>query len=122
MELKYDNDKNICSIKLTGLLTRDIILHAFDASVSHVNHKSGMGRLWDFTEADLSLLTSDTIQAMAQYSRKFPKGINDVKVAIAVKRDLEYGLSKIFQAFSSQAKTNIEIFRSLEEAEEWVST
>lgn len=122
MELKYDNDKNICKIKLSGLLTRDIILHAFDASVSHINHKTGMGRLWDFTEADLSLLNSDTIQAMAQYSLRFPKGINDVKVAFAVARDLEYGLSKIFQAFSSKAKTKIEVFRSIEGAEEWLST
>ena len=122
MELKVNSDKNYCTIKLTGLLTRDMILHAFDASVSHIHHISGMGRLWDFTEADLSLLNSNTIQAMAHYSLKFPKGINDVKVAFAVTRDLEYGLTKIFEAFSAKAKTNIEIFRSLEEAQEWVST
>ena len=120
MHLKYNKDKKFCTIKLNGLLTRDAILHAFDASVSHINHKPGMGRLWDFTEADLSLLNSNTIHAMAQYSLKFPKGINDVKVAFAVARDLEYGLSKIFQAFSSQANTKIEVFRSLQEAEAWL--
>jgi hypothetical protein len=121
MQLKYDKDKNFCKIKLKGLLTRDAILHAFDASVSHINHQAGMGRLWDFTEADLSLFSSDTIQAIAQYSLRFPKGINDVKVAFAVERDLEYGLSKIFQAFSSKAKTKVEVFRSLQEAEQWLT-
>ena len=121
MELKYNKDKKFCIIKLKGLLTRDAILHAFDASVSHINHLPGMGRLWDFIEADLSLLNSNTIQEMAQYLLKFPKGINDVKVAFAVNRDLEYGLTKMFEAFSSKGKTKIDIFRSLEEAEEWIS-
>ena len=120
MELKYRAEKNYCIIKLKGLLTKDTILHAFDASVSHINYKNGMGRLWDFTEGDLSLFDTNTIQAMAQYSLKFPPGVNDVKVAFAVKRDLEYGLSKMFEAFSAKAKTSIQVFRSLQEAEEWI--
>lgn len=121
MKLKYFKDKKYCIIKLKGLLTKEIILHAFDASVSHINYEMGMGRLWDFTEADLSKLDSNTIQSMAQHSQKFAPGINDVKVAFVVKRDLEYGLTKMFEAFSYKAKVNIQIFRSLQEAGEWIS-
>lgn len=120
MDLKFDKDKNICVIKLTGLLSRDTILHAFDAAVSHVNYQPGMGRLWDFRKADLSLITAETISSMAKYSMNFPAGINDVKVAFAVTRDLEYGLTRMFESFSAQAKTKINVFKSLEEAEDWL--
>jgi len=60
--------------------------------------------------------------SMAQYSLAFPKGINDVKVAFVVKRDPELGFANMFKSFASKTKTPIEVFRSIEEAEEWLST
>jgi hypothetical protein len=77
-----------------------------------------MGRLWDFREADLSSLTTDTVKQMAQYSLKFPPGINDVKVAFVTIRPLEYGLSRMFE-MASCAKTPISVFELIEEAENW---
>jgi len=122
LELNYNKEKNYCTIKLKGILSRDEILHAFNAAVSHIYHVPGMGRLWDFCEADLSLLSSDTINSMAQYSLRFPNGINNVKVAFVVGRELEYGLTRMFEAFSSNAKTTIKIFKSLEQAKKWISS
>lgn len=78
-----------------------------------------MGRLWDFRNADLSSLDAKTIVAMAQYSLKFSSGINDVKVAFVTNSDLVYGLSRMFE-LSSEAKTPIEVFRSVSKAEKWM--
>ena len=81
MNLRIDEEKNIAYIKLSGLLSKEVILSAFDITVSDKRQKKGMGRLWDFRDADLSSLASETITEMAQYSLRFPPGINDVKVA-----------------------------------------
>ena len=119
MEQKIDEENNVVYIKLSGLLSQKVILGAFDLTVSDKRYKKGMGRLWDFRGADLSSLGSGTIAAMAQYSLKFPPGINDVKVAFVTSTDLEYGLSRMFQN-SSAAKTPIRVFRAMDPAEKWI--
>ena len=119
MELKVDKTKNIAHIKLTGSLDSKEILDAFDTVVADKKYKKGMGRLWDFREADLSSLTTDTVKQMAQYSLKFPQGINDVKVAFVTSRPLEYGLSRMFE-MASRAKTPIGVFKTMDEALKWM--
>ena len=119
MDLRIDEEKNIAYIKLSGLLSKKVILSAFDLTVSDKRYKKGMGRLWDFRDADLSSLYSETITKMAQYSLRFPPGINDVKVAFVTSRNLEYGLSRMFEIMS-KATTPIFVFRAMDEAEKWM--
>ena len=119
MDLRIDEEKNIAYIKLSGLLSKKVILSAFDLIVSDKRYKNGMGRLWDFRDADLSSLDSETITEMAQYSLRFPPGINDVKVVFVTSRNLEYGLSRMFE-MSSEAMTPIRVFRAMDEAEKWM--
>jgi hypothetical protein len=121
MDLRTDDVKNIAYIKLSGPLNKQIILDAFDAVVSDEGYGKGMGRLWDFRDADLSALDATTIAEMAQYSQRFPPGINDVKVAFVAGRPLEFGLSRMFEAFSADAKTQISVFSSMEDAEAWMA-
>jgi len=119
MDLRIDEKKNIAYIKLSGLLIKEVIFRALDSTVSDRRYKKGMGRLWDFRDADLSLLDLDVVKEMAQYSLRFPPGINDVKVAFLTSRNLEYGLSRMFELLS-HAKTPIHVFRAMDEAEKWM--
>lgn len=119
MDLHIDEEKNIAYIKLSGQLSKKAILSAFDLAVADERYKNGMGRLWDFRDADLSSFDTATVMEMAQYSKRFPPGINSVKVAFVVSRDLEYGLSRMFQ-MSSEARTPIQVFRTMAEAEKWM--
>jgi len=68
MDLLINEEKNIAHIKLSGILDKKTILNAFDLTVSDKRYKNGMGRLWDFRDADLSTLDYSTINDMAQYS------------------------------------------------------
>lgn len=120
MELRFDQAKSIAHIKLSGLLSSADILDAFDAAVAHPDYRKGMARLWDFQDADLSSLDSATIAMMAQHSTKYPPGINDVKVAFVAGRGLEFGLSRMFTAFSEEARTKISVFYSRSDAEDWL--
>ncbi len=119
MNLQIDEEKNIAYIKLSGQLDKKAILDTFDLTVSDKRYKNGMGRLWDFRDADLSSLKSETVIEMAQYSKTFPKGINDVKVAFVASGDFEYGLSRMFE-MSSKSNTPIMVFRTMEDAENWL--
>ena len=121
IDLRIDEIKNIAYIKITGKVRSKDILNAFDLAVSSENYKKGMGRLWDFTEIDLTSLESSAIPTMAQYSSKFPAGIRDVKVAFAVKNPMEYGLTRMFQTYSDiYANSQVMVFNTIKEAEEWM--
>lgn len=121
MDLRIDDTKNIAYIKIKGKVRSKDILDAFDTAVASKEYKKGMGRLWDFTEIDLTLLESDVIPTMAQHSLKYPPGIRDVKVAFVVNRSLEYGLTRMFQTYSEMyAESQVMIFNNFEEAEEWM--
>ena len=106
---------------MTGAGSSKDILNAFDVAVSDGKYKKGMGRLWDFTDIDLSSLDSDVIPKMAEHSLSFPPGINDVKVAFVVTKTMEYGLARMFQIYSDlNAKTQVRIFDSIDKAERWM--
>ena len=121
MDLRIDETKNIAYIKITGKVRSRDILDAFDLAVSSEKYKKGMGRLWDFTEIDLSSLGSNVIPSMAQYSLNFPEGIRDVKVAFVVSVSFEYGLTRMFQTYSDMyAKSQVMVFDTVEKAEEWM--
>ena len=122
MKLSFDKNGKFVHIKFTGKLTAVEILKAFDVAVYHKNYQPGMGRLWDFTDADLSDFTSGIISEMAQYSLKFPEGINDVKVAFVVSRTVEYGLARMFEAFSNKANTKIMVYYDMNNAVKWLSS
>lgn len=121
MPIQIDESKNIAYIKMIGKVTSKDILQALDLAVSSEKYKKGMGRLWDFTEIDLSSLESELIPTMAQYSLKFPSGIRDVKVSFVVNKPLAYGLTRMFKTYSDlYAKSQVRIFDSLDEAEAWM--
>jgi hypothetical protein len=121
MDLRFDETKRIAYIKLTGLMSKKIILDAFDATVSDEKYRNGMGRLWDFRDADLSSMDTATIAEMARYSLRFPPGIKDVKVAFVARRELEFGLSRMFEAYSTETETSISVFYTMKDAEAWMS-
>jgi hypothetical protein len=80
-----------------------------------------MARLWDYRGADLSALDSDAIADLTRHPMKYPTGVDDVKVAFVVGRKLEYGLFRMFEAFSSDGRTSIDVFYDMDEAEAWLT-
>jgi len=122
MEIRIDADRNIAYIRLTGLLSREIILVAFDAAVADPEYRPGMGRLWDFRASDMSQLDASTVASMAKHASQYPPGINDVKVAFVAERALEFGMGRLFGAHAEDEKTPVAVFYDMEEAEAWITS
>ncbi len=120
MNIKFaENDKYV-QIKLSGRITAVEILNAFDTTVYHNNYKPGMGRVWDFREADLSDLSAGIIYELAHYSLGFSAGINDVKVSYVVSRSNEYNVMRMLQTFSQGTKTQTMVYYNIANAIKWV--
>ena len=121
MELRIDAARNIARIRITGPLDKQDLLRAFDTVVADKRYRKGMSRLWDYRGADLSALDSDAIADLTRQPMKYSAGVDDVKVAFVVGRKLEYGLSRMFEAFSADGRTSIDVFYDMEEAEAWLT-
>jgi len=70
MDLNFDEEKGIAYIKLSGSLNRKTILGAFDTAVFDKKYKNGMGRLWDFRDADLSSMQAGTRRSVLSCNLK----------------------------------------------------
>lgn len=120
MNIKFVESDNYVQIKLSGRITAVDILKAFDNAVYHKNYKPGMGRLWDFRDADLSDLSAGIISNIAQYSRGFSDGINDVKVSYVVGQPNQYNVMRMLQTFSQGTKTKITVYYDIDNAKKWI--
>ncbi len=78
--------------------------------------------LWDFSGADASGIESDEVREIARLTRKYADIRKGGRTALVFSGDLEFGLGRMFTAFSRFEETPYEFgcFRSLEKAKEWL--
>ena len=79
--------------------------------------------LADLSEADLGSLTTDGIQALADYFKSMSTDRNVAsmkKTAIYAPETLTFGLSRMYSAFAFESSQNIEVFSEREEAIKWL--
>jgi hypothetical protein len=79
--------------------------------------------LWDLTGADFSQINGDDMQEIAEFVKQnAPREIYG-RIALVSASSLAFGLARMFEALTDHAglPVKMNVFRSLEEAEEWVS-
>jgi hypothetical protein len=119
---RYDVGQNMVTITMDGPLSGPAIVAALDAALEAPDHRPGMARLWDFSDADPSALDAETLRHLSLHTQRFPPEIRDVRVAFVTSSDLAYGLARMFEAFSDcVAAPTPRIFHTLEEAQTWLS-
>ena|ERR1043165_1118465 len=79
--------------------------------------------LWDIREGSLVSLSSNDLQMIVKRGAQFADRRKGGRTAIVCSKDLDYGLSRMFQAFASlqHIPFEIDVFRNLEEAREWLN-
>ncbi len=78
--------------------------------------------LWDFRKASLARVSSKETEAMMDYIKHHSEKRSGGKTALVASGDLEYGLSRIAQALAEikSFSFQMEVFRSLKEAIQWL--
>jgi hypothetical protein len=78
--------------------------------------------LWDFTKASLARISSEHTETILDYVRQYVEKREGGKTAIIVSKDLEYGMSRMIITLAElkDIPFELEIFRSLEEAVQWI--
>ena len=79
--------------------------------------------LWDFREGSLASLSSKDLQMIVQRGAQFADRRKGGRTAIVCSKEVDYGLGRMFQTFASlqHIPFEINVFRNLEEAVEWLN-
>jgi hypothetical protein len=77
--------------------------------------------LSDYTEVTNLEISSKSVELVAKYCQKASTVNSEAVVAIVAKKDVVYGLARMWEMLSDNTKWDIKVFRSREEAEAWIS-
>jgi hypothetical protein len=81
-----------------------------------------LNQLWDFTETDFSQIKSDDLQEIAEFAEKTSPTRIGARTALVSASSVGFGLARMFESLAENEGLPVEIsvFRSSEEAEEWM--
>ena len=115
-------ERNLRIHCVTGALTFDELIGSLKNLYSDPDFDPGMNSLWDLREADVSSFETPDIQNLRNYVGKHWGTEGKSKSAIVVSRDLDFGLSRMYE-FYLQSKTSSEVpvFREYDEGLKWVT-
>ena len=107
----------------------DAILQGYynytEAVLDHEEWKPGGLILLNHIELNTGTLTIDDVQAIANIAGQYRVQLGTAKVAIVVDRDLDYGMTRMWQALVERHTTpydSVKIFRNRDEAVAWLKS
>jgi hypothetical protein len=104
-----------------GGFTADEFIEAVEAASELPGWRPAMDALFDMTDGLGNQLSPDALKRMARFMwASTPKLGAGYKVAVVAARDVEYGLSRMFQVFMDGPPFEFRIFRDRAEALEWL--
>ena len=78
--------------------------------------------MWDLTRAEISSYKTEHIIALVRKVKQYHHLRKGGKTAMVISKDLDYGLTRIYQAYAETEGIafEIRIFRDMEKAKEWL--
>lgn len=122
IETTYNEVIDCIVIKIIGTVGYNDILLLRDMIIGHPNFRRDINQLFDCSEGELDLSTSDLENIAFHYMRVSDQLGLDRKLALVVSRDLDYGMMRQYEAFFySGPNVAVSAFKSLDEAKEWLA-
>ena len=120
-DIKVDNDSARFVVRIRGSVDVKGTRILFNELVSHAAWDNCYDLILDCSHGQLESLTLADIQNLADLLQEFIADSVDIRLAIVLTTDLNFGLGRMWQAYSSYyLKCDICIFRTLHEVENWL--
>ena len=119
IETKIDEEKDLTVQTVSGSFTVEDICDELERY--YAGHAT-MLILWDIIRADLSSWQADQIVSLVKKAKGYSHLRAGGKTAIVISKDLNFGISRMFQSYAENDKIAFEIrvFRDIERAKEWL--
>jgi len=106
----------------TGTVTDDDMINSAKERLSLVENLNPIKYFFsDFTDVDNFKVTPSGVQAISTIATTASKINNDLLLVAIVPSDLEYGMGRMWQAYSDELNWKTYMARTKEEASEWLN-
>ncbi len=121
IETLINKETRLIIRKITEEFNFEDIKSSFEASIRNPDFHKNMPVIWDLRNADASKLSEQNLQQIIDYIEKSTESRGaGYKVALVASRDLEYGVSRMYEAMGYDLPRKIQVFREFDKAERWV--
>lgn len=112
-----DTARRLVFYRFDGIVTRDDLLRAGEASAADPRYQVGFDELADYSGITESKVASEDVRDLIE---SVSVGLDAHgprwRIAIAAPSDVAYGLSRMFEMLRSESSEEVHVFRSLDEA------
>jgi hypothetical protein len=119
IETIVDSQNDLSVFTVNGELTTDKVIERVEEY--YTKHPTKLV-LWIMGDVDLSAITSEGIERIIQIAKKNTGKRKEGKTAIVGPKDIEYGLARMYEAYTGFENLPYEykIFKDVDEAKEWL--
>lgn len=115
-DYQIDPVNNVVRSRAWGILTEDESRAHYESMAADPAFDATFNQLCDLRDVDEIDMSTRSIKQLAQASI-FAPGVRRAFVAV---EDAHFGLSRMLQAFSEFEGSRVGVFRTIEEAKEWL--
>ena len=119
IETIVDSQGDLSVFTVNGELSADEIIERVEEY--YTKHPTKLV-LWIMGDVDLSAITREGIERIIQTAKKNAGKRKEGKTAIVGSKDIEYGLARMYEAYTGLENLPYEykIFKNVDEAKEWL--
>ena len=119
IETIIDSQNDLSVFTVNGALIADEIIERVEEY--YITHPTKLV-LWIMGDVDLSAITREGIERIIQTAKKNTGKRKEGKTAIVGSKDIEYGLARMYEAYTGLENLPYEykIFKNVDEAKEWL--
>ena len=116
-----NSESGLVTLTATGRLDLNVMRMAIDEMIRDPDFRPGIDIIWDLRNADASSATVLEMRQLAEFVNVRQKERGEhYKVAVVVKRELDYGIAKIYVAIADRLPLQFKVFRSIDDAHQWI--
>ena len=120
IQIKYvDQDRGVEYVH-SGIVTGADIIDANNRIYSNENFKKQRYQIIDRRNCDKFIVSDDEIRIVAEQDKAAAKINPNIILALISVSNLQYGISRMYQAYIGEDGFETEIFQDRESAERWI--
>jgi hypothetical protein len=116
---RIDKDSGIVYTTIEGRINTDELLESLEHFMNHPDFSPCLNGLADLRNFEMDTFSADVMR-IAELLIKYRNRIGPSKTAVVISKDVTFGMTRMFQAFSEQSSIETAIFRNMEEALRWL--
>lgn len=120
-EISYIEDGKYMLVEITGAANVPLLKEMVEEVIKHPNWHEAIPGLIDFRGFSASGLSSDDVYELADVCRNLGRMLGSGNCALVMSKEIDFGLARMWQMMTeAHVEMEIEIFKSIEEAREWI--